>query len=281
MPLYKENEFIAQSVIASSTSQHKPIPDYTYIANALKPLKVVNSELPKKYRPIKPLKGDMPCGLWHLQRINVTLGKVTTVAYYYTNSMIKLRKWVFKHHGVFFPANQYLVPTKIKGSKTYNTAEYRLVPITLKTGCLCSNCNPTKKNVAPVYLILESYKDPWRIGTYNSIILKEKIIFHKGVFPKFVISNGINIDAWKKTWQFDSGLNMIQACADFSTLYDLLLDFPDDATIKELFNAHQKQLLQQFVGYTDMVIGGELRHLVHKIPYVRSWNYIDITGCVC
>ncbi|KKM61926.1 hypothetical protein LCGC14_1526790, partial [marine sediment metagenome] len=199
-------------------------------------------------------------------------GEVAAVAYYYTNSMVKLKKWVFKHHNVFFTANQYTVPMEITDGKAYGTVEYRLVPIALKAGCSCPNCNPTKKNDAPVYLILESYKDPWHIGTRSSTVLNEKIIFHKGVFPTFAVTEGINVDIWKKTWKINSGLNMIQACADFYILYDLLLDFPDDTTIKELFNAHQKRLLQQFVAYTDMVIGGELRHAIHKIPYISALN---------
>ena len=298
MDKHKENEYIAQSIAASSdTTKHmltlkginaasklkdKQIPkpetmtvselmaNNENLLEQLPHIKTVNLELPEKYRPVKPLKGDMTCGLWYLQRMNIVLNEATVVAYYYTNSMAKLKKWVFKHHGVFFMANQYIVPAKIPHSKDCNTVEYRLTPALLKVGCSCPYCNSTNKNDAPVYLILESGKDPWQIGTRNSTALKEKITFHNGMFPTLAVTKSVHVDAWKKTWKINSDLNMVRACADFYTLYDLLLDFPDDTTIKELFNAHQKYLLQQFVAYTDMVVGGELRHSIHKIPYLSA-----------
>ncbi len=65
-----------------------------------------------------------------------------------------------------------------------------------------------------------------------------------------------------KLWNVDDTLNLVTLAADFYLLYDLSLDERDEGRFAPLL----AMLTEQFVHYTDMIIGGEVRH-------VRScWN---------
>ena len=62
-------------------------------------------------------------------------------------------------------------------------------------------------------------------------------------------------------WDIDSALGLNEACATFYLLLDLSLDGMDEGKFDSLCH----YLLQQFASYTDMVVGGELRHANNKI----------------
>jgi hypothetical protein len=57
-------------------------------------------------------------------------------------------------------------------------------------------------------------------------------------------------------WDIDSSLNLSRVCADYYLLLDLELDGLDEGQ----FTKMRDFLAPQFAAYTDMVLGGELRH---------------------
>ena len=57
-------------------------------------------------------------------------------------------------------------------------------------------------------------------------------------------------------WGIDSTLNLTVSCADFYLLYDLFLDGEDEGRFKPFIDA----LYPSVQGYTDMILGGEIRH---------------------
>jgi len=61
----------------------------------------------------------------------------------------------------------------------------------------------------------------------------------------------------KRVWGIDLKLTLSQQAADFYLLYDLSLDDKDQGLFQEKID----YLVTQFKAYTDMAIGGELRHL--------------------
>jgi len=62
-------------------------------------------------------------------------------------------------------------------------------------------------------------------------------------------------------WNIDTSLDLAKEAADFYLLYDLSLDGQDNG----LFAEKVTFLCQQFSAYTDMALGGELRHLAGKV----------------
>lgn len=64
----------------------------------------------------------------------------------------------------------------------------------------------------------------------------------------------------RKVWGIDYGLDLTEAAADFYLLYDLWLDGLDDGQ----FEVWLSVLVTQLSDYTDMIVGGELRHLQHR-----------------
>src|ERR1019366_1006446 len=60
-----------------------------------------------------------------------------------------------------------------------------------------------------------------------------------------------------KVWGIESTLNLTGAAADFYLLYDLFLDGKDEGEFNKLIDFIYPQVLN----YTDMVVGGELRHM--------------------
>lgn len=57
-------------------------------------------------------------------------------------------------------------------------------------------------------------------------------------------------------WELDKGMDIKRTASDFYLLYDLYIDELDNGHFEELM----KYVLPQFVKYTDMAVGGELRH---------------------
>jgi len=62
-------------------------------------------------------------------------------------------------------------------------------------------------------------------------------------------------------WQLDQTMNLKRTAADFYLLMDLNIDEEDEGRFQELMN----WLLPQFLRYTDMAVGGELRHAAHMM----------------
>lgn len=63
-------------------------------------------------------------------------------------------------------------------------------------------------------------------------------------------------------WDVHPMLNLSEACAAFYLTMDLDIDGLDtENTYKEI----ETYLTRQFSNYTDMVVGGELRHAAHKV----------------
>ena len=62
-------------------------------------------------------------------------------------------------------------------------------------------------------------------------------------------------------WQLDSTMNLKRTAADFYLLMDLNIDEEDEGRFQELMD----WLLPQFIRYTDMAVGGELRHAAHMM----------------
>jgi hypothetical protein len=62
-------------------------------------------------------------------------------------------------------------------------------------------------------------------------------------------------------WGLRKGFDLRKAAADFYLLYDLYIDDDDEGKFKEMFD----WLLSQFIAYTDMAVGGELRHARKKV----------------
>lgn len=60
-----------------------------------------------------------------------------------------------------------------------------------------------------------------------------------------------------QSWGVEHSLNLAELASDYFLLYDLYLDSKDGGEFVVLRGA----LLDQFVNYTDMVIGGELRYI--------------------
>jgi len=71
-----------------------------------------------------------------------------------------------------------------------------------------------------------------------------------------------------KSWGIDIDLNLITSAADFYLLYEMYLDDKDEGHFEELLYG----LVDQFVSYTDMILGGELRHMgrVDKIKGIEN-----------
>ena len=62
-------------------------------------------------------------------------------------------------------------------------------------------------------------------------------------------------------WQLDPTMNLKRTAADFYLLMDLNIDEEDEGRFQELMD----WLLPQFIHYTDMAVGGELRHASHMM----------------
>jgi len=63
-------------------------------------------------------------------------------------------------------------------------------------------------------------------------------------------------------WGLDPTIDLNSACAAFYLAMDLDLDGLDE---KGAYKAVASGIVEQFTNYTDMVVGGELRHAVHKV----------------
>jgi hypothetical protein len=62
-------------------------------------------------------------------------------------------------------------------------------------------------------------------------------------------------------WMLDQGMNLRRTAADFYLLYDLSLDELDSGRFQQMMD----WILPQFRHYTDMAVGGELRHARGKL----------------
>ena len=62
-------------------------------------------------------------------------------------------------------------------------------------------------------------------------------------------------------WQLDPTMNLKRTAADFYLLMDLNIDEEDEGRFQELMD----WLLPQCIHYTDMAVGGELRHASHMM----------------
>ena len=62
-------------------------------------------------------------------------------------------------------------------------------------------------------------------------------------------------------WQLDPDMNLKRTAADFYLLMDLNIDEEDEGRFQELMD----WLLPQFIRYTDMAVGGELRHAANML----------------
>ena len=62
-------------------------------------------------------------------------------------------------------------------------------------------------------------------------------------------------------WQLDKTMNLRRTAADFYLLMDLNIDDEDEGRFQELMD----WLLPQFIRYTDMAVGGELRHAANMM----------------
>jgi hypothetical protein len=60
-----------------------------------------------------------------------------------------------------------------------------------------------------------------------------------------------------ESWGLDIDLNIEESAADFYLLYELYLEELDEGSFEPLLYG----LVDQFASYTDMILGGELRHL--------------------
>ena len=70
-----------------------------------------------------------------------------------------------------------------------------------------------------------------------------------------------------RLWGLDTTLDLTRTAADFYLLYDLNLVDKDDGWFALLLS----KLTSMFAQYTDMIIGGELRHLVRtRQPILRE-----------
>ena len=66
----------------------------------------------------------------------------------------------------------------------------------------------------------------------------------------------------KGIWELDPNLKLRHRAAEFYLMMDLDLDGLDGGKFQKLMD----YLLPQFVAYTDMAVGGELRHSRAKVP---------------
>jgi len=62
-------------------------------------------------------------------------------------------------------------------------------------------------------------------------------------------------------WQLDKTMNLNRTAADFYLLMDLSIEEEDEGRFQELMD----WLLPQFLRYTDMAVGGELRHAANLL----------------
>jgi hypothetical protein len=62
-------------------------------------------------------------------------------------------------------------------------------------------------------------------------------------------------------WGLAKDMNLARTAADFYLLYDLSLEDQDEGRFQQLMD----WILPQFVNYTDMAVGGELRHSKGKL----------------
>jgi hypothetical protein len=62
-------------------------------------------------------------------------------------------------------------------------------------------------------------------------------------------------------WGLAQDMNLRRTCADFYLLYDLNLEDKDEGRFQQLMD----WIIPQFVRYTDMAVGGELRHARYKL----------------
>lgn len=62
-------------------------------------------------------------------------------------------------------------------------------------------------------------------------------------------------------WGLASDMNLKRTAADFYLLYDLSIDEQDEGKFSQLM----AWVLPQFARYTDMAVGGEIRHSLHKV----------------
>tara|TARA_R110000824_G_scaffold238121_4_gene426873 strand:+ start:893 stop:1654 length:762 start_codon:yes stop_codon:yes gene_type:complete len=76
-------------------------------------------------------------------------------------------------------------------------------------------------------------------------------------FPKYegIIETDSSDVRWGD-WGLDANMNLSRTAADFYLLYDLYIDELDEGYFQELMD----YVLPQFVKYTDMALGGEIRH---------------------
>lgn len=69
-------------------------------------------------------------------------------------------------------------------------------------------------------------------------------------------------DARFTTWQLDKNISLPRLAADFYLLYQLSIE---DADPKGVFKVHLEYLEAQFSRYTDMAVGGEVRHTTGSV----------------
>ena len=67
-------------------------------------------------------------------------------------------------------------------------------------------------------------------------------------------------------WNLDPNMKISRTASDFYLLYDLFIDELDEG----LFDQLMEYVLPQFVRYTDMAVGGELRHARHRVRRVSG-----------
>jgi len=72
-----------------------------------------------------------------------------------------------------------------------------------------------------------------------------------------------NYDIALDEWGVNRNLNLENSAADFYLLYDLSLD----GYCNDEFNDLLTTLVTQFTAYTDLAVGGELRHTISKYRY--------------
>lgn len=75
------------------------------------------------------------------------------------------------------------------------------------------------------------------------------------------IDNGGSNDVRWGHWGLRKNLDLRKAAADFYLLYDLYIDEDDEGQFQQMF----QWLLNQFIAYTDMAVGGELRHAKNRV----------------
>lgn len=88
--------------------------------------------------------------------------------------------------------------------------------------------------------------------------------YEEADYTSVTVHNGVD-SRWKQ-WGLEKNMKLTRLAADFYLLYDLNIEEQDNGLFGQLMN----WILPQFRNYTDMAVGGELRHgpshINHKAP---------------